>query len=57
MYAFHSEAHQADLDRTKSFFPENMEASELIREELSGQMSFYYEKVRGDDELFWGRFL
>ena len=33
----------------------DFEASELIKEELSGSKSFYYEKVRDSDDLDGGR--
>ena len=41
----------------KSFLSGDIGAPGLINEELQCAMSFYYEKVRGEDELVWGLFL
>ena len=46
MYEFPLEEHRGDSDRMKSSLSDEIEASELINEELGGSMSFYYGKVR-----------
>ena len=45
------------MGSNKSFLSGDVEASELINEELSVSMSFYYAKVRDSDDLDWGRLL
>ena len=50
LYAIPSEAHREDFDRKKSFLPDDIEAYELINEELSDPMSFIM-KIRDNDEL------
>ena len=45
LYALRLQAHQEDSDRNKAFLPGDLEATELISEELYGSMSF----------LLWGR--
>ena len=40
MYAFPSDAPQGDLDRKKPFLPDDTDLSDLIKVELSDQMSF-----------------
>lgn len=44
--AFASEASQAEMGRKKSFLPDGAKVSDLINEESSESMSFYYEQVR-----------
>ena len=47
LYALPLDAPQEDLYRNKSCLSGDFEASELINEEMSGSMSFYYEKSHG----------
>ena len=57
LYASPPEVHRGNLDIAMSFLSGDLEASELINEELSDSTAHYYGKVRGDDELVWRRFL
>ena len=54
-YALPLGAHREDLYRNMSSLSGDFDASVLINEELSGAMSFYYEKARGIDDLACGR--
>ena len=57
-YAHSLEVSGGDLYRDKSFLSDDhLRASELINEESSDSMSFYYSKVRGSDNLDWGSLL
>ena len=44
-YAFPSEAPRGDLDRKKRSLPGDIDAYELINEELADSMSFTMEKL------------
>ena len=56
-YAFHSGAHRGDLDRKQSFLSDDIEVSELAKEEFPYSMSFYCGQVRDNADLPRGRFL
>ena len=45
------------LDRKKSPLSDDPDLYDLINEELSGAMPFYYENVKSTDERIWVRFL
>ena len=51
LYARPLEAYPECLDSNKSSPSDDSDASELINEELSGSMSFYYGEVSGSGDL------
>ena len=54
MYSFPSESHQEDLDSKKPSLSDEPELPDLIKEEMSGSMSFHYGNVRSKDERLRG---
>ena len=57
LYAFPLGAHRGDLGRKKSCLTGDLEIADLISEEFSDSMYFYYEWVRRNGEVKWGRLL
>ena len=52
--AFRSEVSRANLGRKQSSLPGDIEASDLINEELKGAMSFYYKKLEASESSHGG---